>query len=91
MDNTQQFDFIKLHETDRAMLVGLKKEEISTPKLEIKGTVMEAIVTYARCWLPKSRVTLTSETVLEVPDWLLASKGLDLDENQFMVFQPEGF
>ena len=43
--DTEQFPFITLHETERAVLVGLEKERIPTPGLEVKGKEVESIIT----------------------------------------------
>ncbi len=89
MSNTAQFNFIKLHETDKAVLVGLEKERIPTPGLIVKDKECTSIVTYGRCWLPKSRCLMTQEEI-EVPEWLLTSKNIDAEENQFMLFDTDG-
>ena len=89
MPNMQTFNYVKLHETDRAVLVGLEKERIKTPGLEVKGERVESIVTYGRAWFPKSRCLIT-DTDIEVPEWMLTEKKIDAEENQFMVFDTDG-
>ena len=90
--DTEQFNFIKLHETDRAVLVGLEKERIPTPGLQVKGATVNAIITYGRAWFPKSRCAMSGSDI-EVPQWMLSEKRIDDTENQFMVFdtEAEGF
>ena len=90
--DTEQFNFIKLHETDRAVLVGLEKERIPTPGLQVKGATVNAIITYGRAWFPKSRCAMSGSDI-EVPQWMLTEKRIDDTENQFMVFdtEEEGF
>lgn len=90
--DTEQFPFITLHETERAVLVGLEKERIPTPGLEVKGKEVESIITYGRAWFPKSKCTISGNDI-EVPQWMLLQKEVDKEENQFMVFdlKDEGF
>ena len=90
--DTEQFNFIKLHETDWAVLVGLEKERIPTPGLQVKGATVNAIITYGRAWFPKSRCAISGSDI-EVPQWMLSEKRIDDTENQLMVFdtEAEGF
>ena len=90
--DTEQFPFITLHETERAVLVGLEKERIPTPGLEVKGKEVESIITYGRAWFPKSKCTISGNDI-EVPQCMLLQKEEDKEENQFMVFdlKDEGF
>ena len=68
--DTEQFSFIKLHETDRAVLVGLEKERIPTPGLQVRGSNVNAIITYGRAWFTKSRCAMSGSDI-EVPQWML--------------------
>ena len=90
--DTEEFSFVTLHETERALLVGLEKERIPTPGLQVKGKEVESIITYARAWFPKSKCTISGNDI-EVPQWMCIQKEIDKEENQFMVFdlKDEGF
>lgn len=90
MQGTETFKYVTLNETPKALLLGLEKERLPTPTLIVKGKPISHIVTYAKAWFPKRAIEVSDDGTVEVPTYLLETKAIHSDENQFMVFDTEG-
>jgi len=87
----EEHKYVQINETDKALLVGLEIKRIPTPGLKIEEKDVAGIITYAKTWLPKSKCLLDEDSkTLAAPTWMLQTKGLDQEENHFMVFDTDG-